>query len=397
MANRYTKNPLVAKVKEQFFKYAGIKESTATTYAHSINYFCQHYELTPFTLLELPLEDIEDKTERYIRAMKTKIAPKRLNVIYSAIKSWLWLNKKIKSKKMFREIAFDKTSRKMRDVPLPDKQFLRQLCDNADLREKLVVAFYGVYAVRPSLIPQLKIEDIYHKDIEINEDGTVKLSNIVWIWCKREYKGNKGNIDFPIILTSETSEWLESYLNQRARKEKLTPKSVLIDVKTKANVDRIVAKLFDCVGFKGRKYLLRHLGSKLLKRAYDDEGLKEWLCGHKGGISATYEHSGHTLSDWEIRDYKSQLSERELLIYGISKNEQQIIDAKTDMARTLLKEHFSETEYKAILRGLREGKMTFKQFNEKFDEIIKTAMDNKIENKFEELFVKYNNKHNNNK
>ena len=385
---------IIAKVRKEFVNY-GLKDSSARVYAQTLKQFCEHYDLTPYTLLKLPLEDIEDKTETFIRSMKRKIAPKRMGVIYSAVKSWLHHKRIIKNKRLFREIKFDKTTRKTRDVALPNKDFLTKLCDNADLREKLVVVFYGIYAVRPSLIPQLKVEDIYPKDIEISEDGTVKLSNRVWIWVKREYEGNKGNIDFPIILTSETSQWLEDYLNQRARNgETLTPKTELIDVHSKANVDRIVAKLFKAVGFVGRKYLLRHLGSKLLKRAYEDEDFKEWLCGHKGTIAAIYDHSGHTLAEWEIEDYKKRLDEKELFIYGLSKSQEDIVTAKIETIKALVKD-FDESQITRVKRMLELGKMTFEQFNKQLNEIAQNAMNKQIETRFEELFIKMNNKHNN--
>lgn len=391
---RQPKKPIIAKIRKEFLDY-GLKESSAKVYAQHLNQFCEHYGLTPYTLLNLKLEDIEDKTERFIRSNRNTIAPKRLGVFYSTIKAWCHHKKLIKNRKLFREIEFDSASRKTRDVALPNKDFIRKLCDNADLREKLVVVFYGVYAVRPSLIGRLKIEDIYHKDITINQNGSVKLSNRVWIWVKREYEGNKGNIDFPIILTSETSQWLEDYLNQRVRNgEILTPKTALIDVHSKANVDRIVKKLFDAVGFHGRKYLLRHLGSKLLKRAYENEDLKEWLCGHKGSIAAIYDHSGHTLAEWEIEDYKKQLHEKELFVYGLSKSQEDIIKAKVDMAKTIVPD-VDESKIREIIRLLELGKMSFETFDKRLTEIIQNAMNKQIETRFEELFIKMNNKHNN--
>jgi hypothetical protein len=398
--NKCSADENILQITKQFLDY-GLKLSSAKVYSYVLANFCRAHNTTPETLLQMPLEKIEDLTEQFIKRNRNKIAPKYLNVIYNAVKTWLHLNRKIKSRKMFREIKFDKQSRKTRDVPLPNKDFIRKLCNNADLREKLVVVFYGIYALRPSLIPQITIGDVYHKDIAFNPDGTVKLSNRVWIMVKREYEGNKGNIDFPIILTSETSKWLEDYLNQRVRSgEQLTPETPLITAYSKANVDRIIDKLFRKVGFKGRNYLLRHLGSKLLKRAYEDEDLKEWLCGHKGKISAIYDHAGHTLADWEIESYKNQMNEKELLVYGLSNSQEDIIKAKIETIKAIIKD-FDEAQIEMLKRELALGKLTFEQFNEKLNQIAQKSMDTQIEKRFEQLFIKMANKHgmnnNNNK
>lgn len=347
------------KLIRQFYEY-GLKRSSAYSYAQCLVKFCNENNTTPHQLIKMPLEQIEDLTERYIKRNRDRVAPKLLNLIYSAVKTWLHINKVIKSRKMFREIKFDRTSRKTRDVALPSKEFLRELCDNADLKGKLVVAFYGLYGLRPSLIPQLLIEDVYAKHIQINENR-ITLGNAqkrTWIMVKREYEGNKGNIDFPIILTSETTKWLETYLNQRARNgEQITPKTALIDVYSRANVYRIIRKLFRKANFKGRTYLLRHLANKLLKRAYQDYDLCEWLMGHKGAISAIYEHE-HGLAEWEIEDYMSRMNERVLLIYGTAKSKEEI---KIETIKTLIKSLDAST-LERLKRELALGNITFQQF-----------------------------------
>jgi len=377
----------------QFLDY-GLKRLSAETYARALKRFCDETETTPETLLQMPLEAIEDLTEQFIKRNRNKIAPKYLNVIYNAVKTWLHLNRKIKSRKMFREIKFDKHTRKTRDVALPDKDFIRKLCDVANgLKERLIVVLYGIYGLRPSLIPQITIGDVYHKDITFNQDGTVKLSNRVWIMVKREYEGNKGNIDFPIILTSETSQWLEDYLNERVRNgETLNSETPLIKAYSKQNVDRIIDKLFKKVGFRGRNYLLRHMANKFLKCAVDDSDLKEWLMGHKGRIASIYDHEGHTLADWEIQQYKNAIDEKELLVYGLTKTQEDIIKAKIETIKAIIKD-FDETQIEMLKRELALGKLTFEQFNQKLNEIAQKSMNTQIEKRFEELFIKMANKH----
>jgi integrase len=348
----------------RFYDY-GLKRSSAYSYASSLIKFCRENNTTPEQLIKLPLEEIEDLTEQYIKRNRNRIAPKVLNVIYTSVKTWLHINRVIKSRKMFREIKFDRSSRKTRDVALPDKAFLRELCDNANLREKLIIALYGLYGLRPSLIGQLLLEDIYPKHIQFTETKITlgDAQKHAWIWVKREYEGNKGNIDFPIILTRETTEWLETYLNQRIKDgERLTPKSVLIKVGSERNVYRIMRKLFKKTHFKGRPYLLRHLANKLLKRAYDDYDLTEWLMGHKGKISAIYDHE-HGLAEWEIKDYMAKMNESVLTIYGTPKTEEEIA-LKT--IKTLIKSLDAST-LERLKRELALGNVTFEQFKQHLD------------------------------
>jgi len=185
-------------------------------------------------MVQKPLEEIEAMTEEFIYKYRQidpetglpYLSPKYLNLIYLAIKKWCLYHGIIKNRKQFKEILFDKTSRKTRDHTMITSTIFRKMMDHADLKEKLVFGYYGIHALRPSLIPQIVLGDIRQNDITFNPDGTVILAPKTWIMVKREYAGNKGNIDFPVILASEMREWQQEYLNTRARQgEKLTPKT----------------------------------------------------------------------------------------------------------------------------------------------------------------------------
>jgi hypothetical protein len=270
------------------------------------------------------------------------------------------------------------------------KDILREMLNCADLREKVILGFYAIHGVRPSLIPQLRIEDIYTKDIEITEKG-VKLARNAWITVKREYEGNKGNIDFPIILTSETSAWLEQFLNMRMRNgEQITPKTVLCNAFSKANVNRIIRKLFKAVGFEGRKYLLRHYAYKQMKLACEDYDLREWLMGHKGKVSAIYDHE-HGLAEWEIRGYKAMVNESPLLVYALNESESETVEALVKFAKAIAQ--IDDNELEALKNALRNGNLSIKEFEAKIQQLVKEAMNRQIEVKFEQLFLKFANKH----
>jgi len=377
--------------KKAFVDY-GLKESSAEVYACVLGLFCEFAEVSDaYALTKLGLDRIETLLQKWITRNRDKLAPKRLNLTYCAVKRWCQIEGLIKSTKLFREIRFDRTSRKTRDRAMLTKNIVKKMFDNADLREKIVVGFYGINALRPSLIPQILIEDIYGEDIKIS-DNSVKLAEKTWIWVKREYKGNKGNIDFPIITSAEESVWLEQYLNNRIRKgEKFTPKSQIVLVNNKDAVDYIVKKLFELVGFKGRNYLLRHFAYKRLKNACEDYDLREWLMGHRGKVSAVYDHE-HYLTHEEIEEYKVMINSEALHIYGFSRSQQALIETRIDTIKALC--DLDTNQIEALKKELASGKIIIQTFNDKLTELAQNAMNKQIETRFEELFIEMNKRYN---
>ena len=357
-----------------------------------LNSFCKFAKVSdPHALTELGLDAIETLMQEWISQNRGKLAPKRLNLTYCAVKRWCQIEKLIKSTKMFREMRFDKTSRKTRDRTMLTKNIMKKLFDNADLKEKIVIGFYGINALRPSLIPQLLMEDFYREDFE-NNDNSVKLARNTWIWVKREYEGNKGNIDFPIILTAEETAWLEQYLNNRIRKgEKLTPKSRIVLAENKRQVDYIVDKFFDAIDFAGRRYLLRHYAFKQLKRSCEDYDFREWLMGHKGKMSAVYDHE-HYLTHEEIEEYKAMINSEALHIYGFSRSQQALIETRIDTIKALC--NLDTNQVEALKKELASGKIIIQTFNDKLTKLAQNAMNKQIETRFEELFIRMNKRYN---
>jgi hypothetical protein len=302
-------------IRAEFEKY-GLKRTSILSYTCAFGKFLKWANLTFEKFQKLPLEEIENLTEDYIMSFRNKMAPKALNVAYCSVKAMCHKLRIIKSTRMFRQIKFDKVSRSTRDPMLFDKAFIRKMADMADLSDKLVIVSYGIYALRPSLIPQLTVGDILESDITFLPDGKVKLNEKTWIWVRANLEGNKARIDFPVIFCSEASRWLEEFLNMRIQKgEKINVQTPLMPVKSYGNLRKIIRKYFSALQFKGRQYLLRHFGSKLLKLATADEDFKEWMCGHKGKISAVYDHE-HGLASWEIENYKRMVNDKELTIYA---------------------------------------------------------------------------------
>ena len=157
------------------------RQSSAVTYRKALKRFCVEWGLASSDLVRLPLSEIEDLTETFIHRNKRKISPKYLNVIYCAVKSWCQFTRKIKHTSQFRQIKFDKSSRNTRDCAMLTKEIVKRLFDNANLKEKIVLSFYGVNALRPSLIPQILLENFLQSDLKLSA-YSAEISEKAWIW-----------------------------------------------------------------------------------------------------------------------------------------------------------------------------------------------------------------------
>jgi hypothetical protein len=153
----------------------------------------------------------------------------------------------IDNQRNFKQLKFDKVSRATRDKRLILFEEFKAMFDHADLKEKCVIGLFGNHALRPSLIPQLLIEDLesprdaYTPLYANGIPDRIELEQYQWIMVKKEYEGNKANTDFPIVLSGEVAQWLSQHLNERKRRgEVLTLKSQLVAVDNKRNVDYIV-------------------------------------------------------------------------------------------------------------------------------------------------------------
>ncbi|NIV93871.1 hypothetical protein GWN42_14025, partial [candidate division KSB1 bacterium] len=175
--------------------------------------------------------------------------------------------------------------------------------------------------------------------------------------------------------------------------EKLTLKSKIVLAKNKRAVSHIVSKLFETVGFEGRNYLLRHYAFKRLKQAVEDYDLREWLMGHKGKISAVYDHE-HYLTVEEINQYKSMIDTQVLHVYGLNRSQEEIIETRIETLKALLKD-LNLNDVHGLKKELTNGKITIDQFNKRLTQLAQDSMNRHIESRFEQLFKKYNKKYNN--
>ena len=135
-----------------------LRERTQNSYGEKILLFCQINGIdNPHDLKNMLLEEIEIKTESHIMRRLEQDAPKSLNSFYCAMKAWVFALRLLKTRKSFMEISFDKSSRKfdaMNEKPLELKH-LQTIFKIADLDEKILMFFYSICGLRPSLISKV--------------------------------------------------------------------------------------------------------------------------------------------------------------------------------------------------------------------------------------------------
>ena len=133
-----------------------LKPSSLDIYMSGLRTICKYATVNnPFELVDMSLEWIEDITEDWIRAHEHKLAPKHLNMVYCAIKTWRKATRLIKNRRLFPEIDFDKTSRKteaLKETMITTKM-VRQIFEICDIGDKVDLGLYAFCGLRPSLIP----------------------------------------------------------------------------------------------------------------------------------------------------------------------------------------------------------------------------------------------------
>ena len=138
--------------------------------------------------------------------------------------------------------------------------------------------------------------------------------------------------------------------------------------------------------------MLRHYAFKRFKQAIDDYDLREWLMGHKGKISAIYDHE-HYLTNEEINQYKAMIDTRALHVYGLNRSQEDIIEARIETLQSLLRD-LDIRGIEALKNDLVKGEITLNQFNRELTRLAQDSMNRQIETKFEQLFLKMNKKYN---
>jgi len=386
---------LETKIRETFKARLGAKRKTVEMYALTLARFCKSENVEPFDFETLGLETIEDKCENFIRQNQDRLSPKYLNVIFNAVKSWCFCTKLIKSRKLFREIKFDKSSRKfdaINEVSL-ETSHIKQMIQTSDMDTKILVGLYAFAGLRPALIPQLTVGDFAVNDYTL-QNGKIEFQNKnPFLYVNKNYEGNKAHITFFVMLHSKITELLETALNSNT--EPVTTKTQLMRMYNSQDAiyQKIVA-LFAEVGFSGRPYLLRSFADKVLDRHLmssesgqekRDEDLKEFMLGHKGKISAIYQLKA--LSTEDAIQYRKMydnvdkwLCEK---VFGMASEDAQA------QARIAQKFGVDPERLETMLETLQSGKMTMQTFDEQLTTAINAAQQKTLETRFDALFKQY--------
>ena len=359
----------------------------------------------PFELVEMGLEWIEDITEEWIRAHEHKLAPKHLNMVYCAIKTWCKDTRLIKNRRLFREIDFDKTSRKTEALmeTMITTKMVRQIFEICDIGDKVDLGLYAFCGLRPSLIPQLKIKHFHERSAHI-ENGKLIIDRkpALLIITRlgedgKPRRGNKGNITFFVFLPTKICDLIETWLN--TEDEVVTSEARISEAH---NIDAVyfkVKQVYRKIGFKGRPYLLRSYADRILERItreYNEEDLKEFLMGHKGKVSAIYQIKGLTEVD--------EMLYRDMYVAVCDKWINENIFAtyrKEDMNKAEMLIRFAKQlgvntiDIAQILETFKDSKTDMNQFEARLAELTMTTLDNRMMRKFEQLYLKMEAKHNN--
>lgn len=216
-----------------------MKPLSADVYARSLRRFCRYANISPSDFSTLSLERIEDLVTDFIADNRDHLAPKYLNVVFNAVKRWCYIRCLIKSTKMFREIKFDKSSRKTDALhePMIETQQMKTLFKIANLEDRVDVGLYGLVGLRPRIIPQLKVKDIYRNNYEI-VNGKIKLTaKPTLMVIPRTYAGNKRNITFLVFIPTQLAELTELLLNTNGE---VTPET---KISTSDNVRDVYYKM----------------------------------------------------------------------------------------------------------------------------------------------------------
>ncbi|MCJ7430048.1 hypothetical protein MUO83_02375 [Candidatus Bathyarchaeota archaeon] len=386
------------RVRETFKTRLSLKRTTLNSYSFGLARFCHDRNIEPFDFEKVGLEQIEEATEQFIRMYQASLAPKYLNVIFNSVKSWCFCTKLIKSRKLFREIKFDKTSRKFDAITETSLEtaHIKKMIEIGDIDEKILIGFYAFAGLRPALLSQLTVGDFAPSDYVLQNGKIHFTAKNPFLFVPKEYEGNKAHVKFFVILHSKITELLETTLNNA---ETVTAKTPLMRKYNSADsVYQKIVAMFAAVGFQGRPYLLRSFADKVLDRNLAcgekrDEDLKEFMLGHKGKISMLYQFKSLTAEDCVT--YRKMFDNVDKWIsqniFGMIGDE----DLSKAKAQAEIAEKFgvNAEQLKAMLEALRIGKMTATQYDSELTAAIAQAQQKTLESKFETLFKAYMEKH----
>ena len=391
------------KIREAF-QHKGLKKSGVAMYTSSLYRFLKRSNLSLEDLDTWEIRDLEDRVKETILGNVGVLAPKTLNVMLNAVKTYLYFMGRIRSRKSFIEIRFDKSSTLENGLlcNMLETQDLRKMFKLANGKKRIVLGLLGLAGLRPSLIPYLKVKHI-HKDFIKLKDGKVKLKRPTLLIIPHvltdklgrplrddlgrvlKVTGNKANIPFPCFIPSAIAEVLETELN----KDKVTLETRLTSCDNKRQVNFLIKSLYNEINYSGKMRDLRNFASTLLDRLtliYNDKDLKEFMLGHKPKVgNGLYTLKGLTsqkLAEWTEKYTNSVENWVNEQIFGISRKnnfEGVLLEILRDMGT-------SKRDLGDLERDLEQGKLEQEAFKVKIKGLINDAYERRIKEKFDSWF-----------
>lgn len=289
--------------------------SAKRIYAESLARFCENLEMNPREVVSLFENDQvqgEKRLQGFIQASQSKFAPKTLNNILVGVKSWLRHNGIIVKRKI--NVGNTRLTPTIEGEAPPSQSDLARILEYADVRGKAAIALISFAGLRPETAVSLRIRDLPELMIKEASIGFRKIPTIITV-RPQVSKNRRGYLTF---LVEQGCSFLREYLLLRQRRgEALTPESPLIRESGKGGktsfsrkgFSRLVKRIFERAGFKGRPYVLRSFFDTAIMNArtvpYDYQHF--WM-GHTGTIEATYTVNKR-LPDWQIEEMRKAFKE----------------------------------------------------------------------------------------
>jgi len=269
-----------------------------------------------------------------------------------------------------------------------------------NLDDAVDTGLYALVGLRPQIIPQLHVKDIYHKNYEIDNKGefrfTIKPPMMI---IPRTYKGNEGNISFFVFIPTKLAELIEILLNCNGKVIKETKISRSRNARAIWYKMRVLLE-HPAVNFKERPYLLRSFADDIndrITRMFNDEDLKEFLMGHKGRIGAVYQLRGLTPEKEKV--YREMYTEAcdEWINAHIFETR---ISQEKGKAELLIKFArrlgVNESEIARLFESFRNGEIDLTQLEARLTELANIELDKRMIGNFERLYLKMEKKHSRN-
>lgn len=373
-------NTTRTQVEIELKKRVVLKPKSLSTYSQRLMQFCKKYNVEPFNFPTIGLEEIEQLTETHILNNVNKIAPKSLNVTLNAIKAWCFTLRMLKNRKLFREIKFDKQSRKtdaMTEKPL-ETEHISKLMQISDAFEQAELGLCGLCGLRPALVPQVKVKDLHPDDYTIENGKLHFKTENPFLYVSKDYEGNKAHVTFFVIIPSKITQQLEYCINSAY--ETVTAQSQLVPkyAESEQTVYQKNKELFAKIGFVGRPYLLRTYADRLLDKNIQDEDLKEFMLGHKGKISMIYQMKALTHEDKTeyLKQYRivdRWINEK---IFGLVSNEE--LSTASAMATFAESIGVSKDRIAAIYDLLTKSKLRLEDYEKQLKTLTQETMTNNM-------------------